>query len=178
MQSPPGTNVPPPPELRRSWVIAALGGAVAAGVMATLFVVLAPPPPHRTIVLPDAAPRPEAAAAPSSPAARLSVSISPVHDWPEVTGMDRTAAKATLEQHELAIRKCNHEPPPEDEEVARPGVQVQLTIKADGTVGGVDIVENDVADPEFPACIEKVLRKIQFRPKPGKEASVTMLWTF
>jgi hypothetical protein len=178
MQSPPGTNVPPAPELRRSWVIAALAGAVAAGIMATMSVVLAPAPPRRIIVLPDAAPRPEAAAASVAPSASLAVSISPVHDWPEVEGMDRAAAKATLDHHEAAVRKCNKEPPSDDPEVARPGVQVQLTVKADGAVSEVAIVENDVADPDFPACLEKVLRKVQFRPKPGKEASVTMLWTF
>lgn len=180
MQIPPGTNVPPIPELRRSWVIAALGGAAAAGLLAALFVLLAPAPPRRTIVLAEAAPASEASAAPSAavPSASLAVSISPVHDWPEVTGLDRASAKATLDKHEAEVRKCYPEPPPEDPDVARPGIQVELTIKGDGTVEDVTVVEDDLGDEAVSACMDKVLRRMRFKRKPGEEATVNMLWTF
>jgi hypothetical protein len=188
-QSPdPGAHLPPAtqqeadPDLRnprRSWIVAAVLGAALAGLLAASFVVFAPAPPRFPVVLPDVvAPEASAAIAPSpSASAPLAVSVAP-HDWPEVTGMDRAAALKTLARHDEELRGCWPEPPEYDPEVARPSLLVRITVKGDGKVREVELVEDDIQEEAVTACMERVLRGVRFPRAGGKDATVSMLWKF
>lgn len=105
-------------------------------------------------------------------------SVADDDSWPIVEGMDREQALTTLTFHEPEIRRCMSRSPDFDPAMPSVALWIGMTVRGDGTVARLDTLEDGIHDEAITGCVEKILRKMHFRRKGGKEATVSMRWRF
>ncbi|MBI5535851.1 MAG: hypothetical protein HY898_24240 [Deltaproteobacteria bacterium] len=189
--------LPDPRTPRLDWIAAAGAGAAAAAVLVTIFALTAPTPPSRPDMRQDAAapaPKrsaqapagsgssaedvPSGAVALSASGPSVVASVANDDSWPVVEGMARDSALDTLTFHEPEIRRCLSRSAEFDPGMPVAPLWITMTVRGDGTVVKLETLEDGVHDEAITGCVEKILRKMHFRRKGGKDATVSMRWRF